>query len=407
MARLEAAADLLSAAAVRRRARMVFDAGVAGKLAHFAVHLDRLPACAAFVAETIRKTYPTLEVPPHSRWRHLSANGHDWAARLGDRLSTERAERARQRIELAVTSVLLDAGAGQAWRWRDPVTGRDFARSEGLALASLEAFRDGLFSSDASEPCRADAKGLMAIDTDRLARVFQVRADNPLIGIDARADLLRRVGMAISGRIDHYGQRQRIGGLYDFLFSRFGSGALPLPLVLKAILATLGGIWPGRLTVDGVDLGDTWRHPAVKVEGPTDGLMPFHKLSQWLTYSLLEPLQEAGLTVTDQDGLTGLAEYRNGGLFVDMGVIVARDPKLLAIPLAPDAEPIVEWRALTVALLDDIAPLVRAELGMTPTQMPLASILEGGTWSAGRRIAKEKRADGGPPLTIVSDGTVF
>ena len=31
-------------------------------------------------------------------------------------------------------------------------------------------------------------------------------------------------------------------------------------------------------------------------------------------------------TVTDIDGLTGLAEYRNGGLFIDTGVIVARDP---------------------------------------------------------------------------------
>ena len=67
----------------------------------------------------------------------------------------------------------------------------------------------------------------------------------------------------------------------------------------------------------------------------------------------------------------------------------------------------MEWRALTVALLDEIAPLVRGKLGLTAAQLPLAAVLEGGTWSAGRRIAKEKRADGGPPVRIISDGSVF
>ena len=42
--------------------------------------------------------------------------------------------------------------------------------------------------------------------------------------------------------------------------------------------------------------------------------MPFHKLSQWLAYSLIEPLEEAGIAVTGLDELTALAEYRNGGL---------------------------------------------------------------------------------------------
>ncbi|MDP3376399.1 MAG: DUF1688 family protein, partial [Hydrogenophaga sp.] len=67
---------------------------------------------------------------------------------------------------------------------------------------------------------------------------------------------------------------------------------------------------------------------------------------------------------------------------------------------------IVEWRALTVALLDELAPLVRAELGLSAEQMPLACVLEGGTWAAGRLLAQRLR-DGLPPLNIVSDGTVF
>jgi hypothetical protein len=62
---------------------------------------------------------------------------------------------------------------------------------------------------------------------------------------------------------------------------------------------------------------------------------------------------------------------------------------------------------LTVALLDRIAPLVRERLGVDAASFPLARVLEGGTWAAGRLIAREKRADGGPPFKISSDGTVF
>ena len=397
--------DLLTASAVRERARMIFAVGRHGSLPHFTLRLDRLPACAAFIADTIRCNYPTLAVPPHSRWRHLDANGHSWANRLGSHLSTERHKRARQRIDLAVTSVLLDAGAGPAWKWRDPVTGRNFARSEGLALASLEAFRAGLFSSLPHDPCRADAKGLANVSVDRLADVFQVRDDNPLIGLDGRISLLQRVGDAIAQHDRVYGTEQRIGSMFDYVHASGGGDEVAATELLHIVLTTLGGIWPSRIVRDGIALGDTWEHSSIDVEGPTRNLIPFHKLSQWLTYSLIEPFQDGAIRVDGWDKLTGLAEYRNGGLFIDTGVIVPRDPALLATPLTPDREPIIEWRALTVALLDEIAPLVRA--GLDLPQMPLASILEGGTWSAGRRIAVEKRPGGDPPLNIVSDGTVF
>ena len=62
---------------------------------------------------------------------------------------------------------------------------------------------------------------------------------------------------------------------------------------------------------------------------------------------------------------------------------------------------------MTLALLDPLAEAVRARLGKSAAELPLAKVLEGGTWSAGRRIARTKRPDGGPPLAIVSDGTVF
>ena len=104
---------------------------------------------------------------------------------------------------------------------------------------------------------------------------------------------------------------------------------------------------------------------------------------------------------------TGLAEYRNGGLFLDTGVIALKDPADATRPHAVDSQLVVEWRALTVALLDRISEPIRAKLGFAAEDFPLAKVLEGGTWATGRRLAKEKRGDGSPPLSVISDGTVF
>ena len=264
-----------------------------------------------------------------------------------------------------------------------------------------------MFSSDPQQPLRADANGLRAITVERLGVAFQVAPGNPLIGLEGRVALMRRLGDTMARDTASFGAVPRIGGLYDCLIAIAHGDEIKAPQILWLLLTALGPVWTGRMTLDGIGLGDTWRHPAIEVTGPTRGLIPFHKLSQWLAYSLIEPLWEAGFVVDDIDGLTGLAEYRNGGLFLDLGVITPRDASLPQRQLAPGDEPIVEWRALTVALLDEIAPLIRATLGRTAAEMPLASILEGGTWSAGRRIARAKRADGSPPIAIVSDGSVF
>jgi hypothetical protein len=169
------------------------------------------------------------------------------------------------------------------------------------------------------------------------------------------------------------------------------------------VLRALGPIWPGRLSVGDVPLGDCGRHGAIA----GDGIVPLHKLSQWLVYSLIEPLQDAGFHITDIDRLTGLAEYRNGGLFLDCGALVVCDDELRRRPLDPFGEACVEWRALTVALLDRLAERVRHRLGLDAAGFPLAKVLEGGSWAAGREIAAELRPGGGPPLTIASDGTLF
>jgi hypothetical protein len=118
-------------------------------------------------------------------------------------------------------------------------------------------------------------------------------------------------------------------------------------------------------------------------------------------------LDEAGLEITQLEALTGLAEYRNGGLFVDTGVLALRDEAAFERDHRPGDELVVEWRALTVGLLDRLAAEVRRAFGRSEAEMPLAHVLEGGSWAAGRMVAEERRPGGGPPLRIVSDGTVF
>ena len=142
-------------------------------------------------------------------------------------------------------------------------------------------------------------------------------------------------------------------------------------------------------------------------DGPTAGVVPLHKLSQWLTYSLLEPLTTVGISVTDIDGLTGLAEYRNGGLFIDMGVLTLDDAGALARHHWVGAPLVVAWRALTVALLDRLAERVRLRLAVDGESFPLAKVLQGGTWAAGRALACERRSDGSPPLKVIADASVF
>ena len=137
-----------------------------------------------------RKNYPRLDVPFHSRWRHFVVNGRDRAEILPRQLA-DRYERARAAFDLAIVSVLLDAGAGPQWRYRDAATGDSIGRSEGLALASLDMFAHGVFSCAADNPLRADAAALARVDTATLAKGFQIGPANTLIGLEGRAALSR------------------------------------------------------------------------------------------------------------------------------------------------------------------------------------------------------------------------
>jgi len=376
---------LRTPAAIRERATQMLKYVEDGRSAWWSLDANGLEAAVeATLAVTRLRFADPAAIPFHSRWRHFEAGGHNRWAALAPRLaSLPKEEIARRRIDLAVVAVLLDAGAGTAWSYREADTGETYARSEGLGVASFHMFAAGAFSRDPkADPLRVDAERLSALTPMDIAMAFQVKAHNPLVGLEGRADLLRRLGGV---------GLDRPGALFDVIVK--DGGTVKAASILAAVLDKLSPIWP-------LPLGDMWQHPAI-------GWVPFHKLSQWLSYSLVEPIENAELKVVELDALTGLPEYRNGGLLVDTGAIRPKQSRLLTDSFKAGDEPIVEWRALTVALLDKVADHVRLHLGLDAKRLPLVKVLEAGTWFAGRVLAAERRPGGGPPIAVESDGTVF
>jgi len=246
------------------------------------------------------------------------------------------------------------------------------------------------------------------------------------VGLEGRSSLLINLGNALKANPLFFGQDARPGNVIDFLASTSiqdgGTQRVSIAPLWAALIEGLSPIWPAtRTTLGGVSLGDVWPcaalKPLSKVEG--DDLVPFHKLTGWVTYSLIEPMEKIlGWKFEGLEDMTGLPEYRNGGLLVDFGVLTLRpnslplsffpDPESLIPRLPPSHPAIVEWRAITIIELDRIADAIRANLGISAAELTLAQVLESATWKGGREIAKQKRpGSGGPPIDIESDGTVF
>lgn len=168
----------------------------------------------------------------------------------------------------------------------------------------------------------------------------------------------------------------------------------------------LAPIWPpSRTQVDGVSIGDAWVCSSMPASPPAqtwETIVPFHKLTQWLCYSIMVPMSKLmNIHFAGSDLLTGLPEYRNGGLLIDMGLLTLKDedlqrgleayrenaqikgqPNFEVVPLfTADDDVIVEWRAVTVGFLDDLLEEVNSQLGLRgDEQLNLAQMLEAGSW---------------------------
>lgn len=127
-------------------------------------------------------------------------------------MSIDAQERTRRLIDLFLISVLLDAGAGNKWVYKSKESGKLYSRSEGLAVASLEMFKSGMFSSDPTEPCQVDGAGLKKLTIQALAKGMQHSESNPLAGIEGRAGVLARLAEALNNQ-EYFGVDARPGNM--------------------------------------------------------------------------------------------------------------------------------------------------------------------------------------------------
>ncbi|KAI1421935.1 hypothetical protein F5Y12DRAFT_663625 [Xylaria sp. FL1777] len=461
---LDAAGYLRSLGAVRERSKIVTEKALRNQLHHFDVDLDKFPDVVKFVCRIIKRDYdaPFQSIPGHGRYQHFAVGGRDRIAHL---LSTwpedvvDNTEKCRRLIDLFLVSVLLDAGAGTTWCFKSADSGKIYRRSEGLAIASLEMFKAGLFSSDPSNKYQVDRDGLRKLTTELLAKGLQSRPGNEVAGLEGRSQLLIRLGDALAEKKEFFGESGRPGNMIDYLLAHpttqaSSSPVVLLPVLWNVLMAGLAPIWPtSRTAINGISLGDAWpcsSMPQVQqrmssgsptfspfpqqsspATEPWESILPFHKLTQWLTYSLMQPMQNLlKIQFAGTELLTGLPEYRNGGLFVDLGVLTLKAADMerglqnyndhctrtgtKGVEVAPMFEPgddvIVEWRGVTVGFLDklcaDVNVVLREELN--GGELTLAQLLEAGSWKGGREIAEVSRPNTKePPILIDSDGTVF
>ncbi len=408
--------SIMSASAVRQRCTQIGEIAVSGQANWFSINDEKFDQCVRMVQHTCKRNYPDLKIPLHSRWRHFELPGKNlWHHYTGD-FQGDLENLARSAIDLVFVSVLLDAGAGQQWRFLDPVTRSVLSRSEGLAAASIELFFNHLAKYDPNLGWSVTADSLSALTAQELSHAFQHSAENHLVGVEGRLELLHGLASTLdnqaSGQGTGGGGYHRPGCLMDEILTIAKPGLHGEPVVgasdiLDLVLRRFGEMWPRGYHCQGLNLGDCGYHSLLESDDPTSGIVPFHKLSQWLTYSLVEPVEWAGVTVEGLDDLTALPEYRNGGLLLDIGALQPLDEALMFSTLALDSEAVVEWRALTVYLLDRLALRLRRSLALSEKQLPLGSVLQGGTWLAGRELANQLRANGAPPLRLLIDGTVF
>ncbi|KAI2785916.1 Protein urg3 [Penicillium oxalicum] len=406
--------------AVRERAHLVLGAAEKNQLLHFDYDASKMGDVADYVAGVISRDFgPDKydQIPPHGRWQHFDVGGVSRVSSLIQRWESQgwdQLEVTRRLIDLFFVAVLLDAGAGDVWKFQEPGECGPGVRKVGGDV----------------EVELVDGQALVALDVDTFKRHFQITEENPLVGAASRVELLQRVGSSLMKLPDYFGSQGRPGQLVDYLVRQAGpSKSLDFTMLWKILQETLLPAWPSNRTrIADIPIGDAWPLQVLSnLNGSKDTsthnnqthhIAPFHKLTQWLAYSLTVPFMRVlDMQWKNLEKGTGLPEYRNGGLFVDLGVLKLK-PQALDTGLASSrgnlpsfeatSDVIVEWRAMTVALLDKLHELISARFADQGVTLSMPQMLEAGSWKSGRELAAQYRPESkSSPILIDGDGTLF
>ncbi|KAJ5984713.1 hypothetical protein N7481_006812 [Penicillium waksmanii] len=424
--------------AVRERAHLVLEAAAQDNLTHFSYLPDLMPGVADFVAGIINVQRLWSQSIPrdssHGRWQHFEIGGVPRVEKLikgWQSVGDDETEITRRLIDLFFVAVLLDAGAGDVWKFTEPDTGNEYGRSEGIAVAALYMFKAGAFSDGGADIEEADkfytGRGLVSLDIAEFRKNFQITANNEIISDISRVSLLQSVGHSLLNLPEIFGDKGRPGNIVDYLLANRKNGEnLNYEVLWSVLQKTLLPAWPkNRTHVSGVPIGDAWPLQTLErlnsdrqAQNGALNIQPFHKLTQWLAYSLSVPfIRVLGLDWDNIDQGTGLPEYRNGGLFVDLGVLrlkenVLKEGQKNSKQETPSfdatSDVIVEWRSMTVALLDTLHKLIADRFALQGVRISMAQMLEAGTWKGGRELAAKYRPETkSSPIVIQGDGTLF
>ncbi|KAI8977928.1 hypothetical protein BDB01DRAFT_852758 [Pilobolus umbonatus] len=424
----------------RDRCFKVQEAANRNKLNHFDVDHSKLDEMVKIVISLIKRDYDSpSDIPQYSRWRHFDIGGRSRLQTLiqtWTSLGQDNLEQTRKLIDILVIACLMDIKPCQTWCYTEKSTGRSFKRKDGIAIAILEMYINGVFSSDNTQPHRVDSKALCHLSLDTLCHHLQFNEHNSFVGIEERLEVLNHLGYVLQNRPDYFGKdAQRPGNLMDYLLNHKNTiktkkGPLISIETLWPVVMEMGELWAAENNLGGTkNLGDVW--PCKAILSPnaspdsTDHFIPFHKLSQWIVYSIMEPMEKLlGATIEGTDLLTPLPDYCNGGLLIDIGFITLKpaeyergirnyhtnsllphQPKVEVAPMFDMSDPVViEWRALTVAYLDIVADRVRHTFRLSKKSLSLSQLLQGGTWSAGRELAEISRPNTHEPPIVVKLG---
>ena len=309
---------------------------------------------------------------------------------------------------------------------------------EGLAVSAFRAFVAGAFSADKGHPCRVDASTLRHIDVAAVRAILQGTPQNPVQGLEGRATVLSRLGQLLQALPGAGGANARPCDLVQTLTAAsIIDTEVQTARLLSELLRKLAPLWPAA-PVQGLPGGDIWLHrwageavgagsPA-DVAGPgssssssgnpgssaalkdlgTGGWVPLHAMGQSLLAALALPLQHSGHTLAGLQELTAIADQPTSALLMAAGVVVPRQPRLLSRSLKLGDEAVIECRALTVALFDELTRQVHALLehggGASPARppgvdLPVARVVQA--------TATVLASGGAPTLRIEGDGALF
>jgi hypothetical protein len=130
------------------------------KLQHFDVDQSKMQGIVQFVVSLIKRDFSDLKkIPQHSRWRHFDVGGRPRIQTLVNAwtsLGTDKTEQTRRILDLFVVALLLDITPATTFIYHEPSTNRALKNNQGIAVAILDMFMNGSFSSSPNQPHRVD-----------------------------------------------------------------------------------------------------------------------------------------------------------------------------------------------------------------------------------------------------------